>query len=311
MTEKKISRLMIINWKFEKEGEYSIQNDGNSKLICLNMSDPTNFYDLIKTDLENCDNALILLHKNAPNKNVKPDNCGVAKNEKFRIEPFGGGSGPVYYNNGGLLNANAKKLHKNCMDNDEINKDMFDFVWDWYWNILPVEEVKKKLINLWLPLAIDMQGLKEISEDPEKKRNAEAYFREIKDEYENEIKTKEEKENQKDKKKSKTAFLSSLKDEHAKVKVHLEEHAKDEVHLTETLKGFNPVDIVEAILDSHSYEDFMKKPDMKKADPNRFPDWFNKVTAILDEKIKAAESNGSKNEAQTQEKNGDENSPAE
>jgi len=74
-----------------------------------------------------------------------------------------------------------KKITKEQNGNDILDsKASFKNIEEVFFQ--PLVYVKKKLISLWLPLAIDIQGLSEVREDEKKKQN---YFNDIKKFYKN------------------------------------------------------------------------------------------------------------------------------
>ncbi|MHA1843824.1 MAG: hypothetical protein ACTSWE_06100 [Promethearchaeota archaeon] len=82
-----------------------------------------------------------------------------------------GGSNPIYGNQG-ILNASKNTFTK---------PNITELPWDDFWDKLYInsEEKKNKLTQIWLPLAIDIQGLNEVREDNKRQK----YFIDIKEYY--------------------------------------------------------------------------------------------------------------------------------
>jgi len=124
-----------------------------------------------------------------------------------------------------------------------------------------LNELKKKIINLWLPLAIDFQGLSEVQNDTEK---AENYFKAVKGVEE---------------------YLASLESFPNNVEGKNEdfprwEEIKEE--LQNGYKDFNPVKLLNEIKNK-SFTEFDKK---YFTDPNFLPNWLQEVVNIIDKNIK-------------------------
>ncbi len=115
--------------------------------------------------------------------------------------------------------------------------------------------LKKTLINLWLPLAIDIQGLSEVQNETHK---ADEYFNEIKME---------------------TDYLNLLKSFPNEDFPNWEE-IKNE--LGNGYKEFNPVKLVDEMINK-SFTDFDKK---YFSDPSFLPNWLQEVVRVIDEKLK-------------------------
>lgn len=140
--------------------------------------------------------------------------------------------------------------------------------------------IKKNLINLWLPLAIDIQGLSEVQNDTE---NAPKYFEEIKKE---------------------TEYLASLSSFPNNKEGKNQDFPRwDEIKKNELKNGykdFNLVNLVEELTnkDFNSFKTEKKKYlDSKIGDnpnPNFLPNWLQEVVNILDKKIKPPSSEKSK-----------------
>ena len=131
------------------------------------------------------------------------------------------------------------------------------------------EEDKKILINLWLPLALDIQGLSEVQNDFKK---AQKYFDEVR---------KELVDNGKE-----TTYCESLK-LFPNIK---EEEVDDEIpewneikeELQNCYKDFDPTEVVNQIAQNEDYSKFNNK---YFSDPKFLPNWLQEVVRVIDKKI--------------------------
>ncbi len=192
---------MIVNWKFtnaetgieEEPKEYGVQGKPDFKIITCNFNDKTDFLKLVGekfvklSDFE----KLVFLHLGNENNKISSTSVGSEMNEfdKVKLREFQGGacSGhPIYYSENpdihqyGLLGnvsiVDAAIIKEN--DTVLIKKDNFEQIWDYYWNQLELDYQKKKIIDLFLPLTIDIQGLSEIE-----KEKKDSYLKEVLTEY--------------------------------------------------------------------------------------------------------------------------------
>lgn len=175
-------RLLIINWKWKKSPdwdilhrfkEYKIEEDNinENRLIALKYGEvgyggagwpKTEFTKEVANIIHEYNNAdiILLLHKD---NEIYADAVREIIRERFKVREFGGQVGQIYYtdnNKLGLLGATDIK-------DDAYNKGIikianFNTVWDYYWNQLELKYQRNKIVNLWLPLAIDIQGLREV-----------------------------------------------------------------------------------------------------------------------------------------------------
>lgn len=195
------NKILLINWRFSDLNQYkfySVYNDEYAQIIfsAYNNDDLEQFTSLVNKILNN-NKVLILTHTNPPN-NISIDLLKTTLNnnsEKLKIRGFEGGFGKVYYSEGkGIILADGNPendgntllyclqhalVNDNDNDNDTIKKDNFDYVWNYYWDQLELEYQKKKIIDLFLPLFIDIKILNHISA---KEKNT-AYLNEVKTEY--------------------------------------------------------------------------------------------------------------------------------
>jgi len=155
-------------------------------------------------------------------------------------------------------------------NNDEIasksDNEIYSFI------ILRLEKLtfeyhKRQIINRWLPLAIDIQGLSEVQNDIVKSKK---YFEEIKKE---------------------TEYLNSLSSFPKEEDFPRWEEIKEK--LQNGYKDFNPIELVNEITNK-SFSNFDKK---YYTDPNFLPHWLQEVVNIIDKKIKESSEPIEENEA--------------
>lgn len=188
-------KILLINWRFSDlnlPSIYNVDNDDSAQIIfsAYNNDDLEQFTSLVKKILNN-NKVLILTHTNPPN-NISIDLLKTTLNnnsEKLKIRGFERGFGKVYYseskgiiladgdsNNGG---STLEYCLNHVLKDNKIIKANFDYVWNYYWDQLELEYQKKKIIDLFLPLHIDIKGLNDISVEGKKT----AYLNEVKAEY--------------------------------------------------------------------------------------------------------------------------------
>ncbi|MEM4230813.1 MAG: hypothetical protein QXF25_02975 [Candidatus Pacearchaeota archaeon] len=202
----------------------------------------------------------------------------------MKLRDFQGGADlghPIYYSERyseifkfGLLG--AVSIAEQAIENQGadlfIKKENFEKIWEYYWNKLDLKYQKKKIINLWLPLAIDIQGLSEVQNDKEK---ADKYFEEIQKE---------------------TDYLNSLKsfpkdDEFPRwneIKQAL--NSKSE---TKSYADFNPNSIAETVLNTQTTFNSFKGDEAKylekekdsNPNPNFLPNWLQEVVRVIEKKL--------------------------
>jgi len=134
------------------------------------------------------------------------------------------------------------------------------------------EEDKKKLINLWLPLAIDIKGLNEVKNDLLK---AKAYYEEIRKEL---IVNKNE-----------TEYSKSLKSFPKFNEDGQEEELPEWKEIKSMLKqgyhNFDPINLVEHLTNT---EDFSQFKFFFFKNPNFLPNWLEEVVDVIDNKIQGS-----------------------
>lgn len=247
-------------WKFEKGKKYALRKNSEkvqflddinalNSLITTNKKDTlviwVNQYlvenDELKKDVNKLYkdlstqnfNVKIALH-NAPEVFDKYKNYSLAKDELHKF---------------------TKIINRNSSNENMLNpRANFDDIEEVFFQ--PLDTQKKTLINLWLPLAIDIQGLSEVQSD-EKKANE--YFKEIKQE---------------------TDYLNSLNSFPNEDEFPRWEEIKYE--LNKGYKNFNPTILIKEITTQEDFSTFDKK---YFTDPNFLPNWLQKVVSVLDDKI--------------------------
>jgi len=218
---------------------------------------------------------LLLLHSNEPDRFNEKEKNEILRGfagKKLKARLFFGGTGKVYEK---LIDESQTYFLKNAINNPK-NKDSFSIkranfleVWDWYWNKLELENLKRDIINLWLPLAIDIQGLSEVEES--RRQN---YLKEIFNELD------------------KNDYVKNLSDGWEEVKkILLPDDDKKEVldkkyqlAPDEKKKVSFPVEITAENLKKFVKENWSLKKNNPK-DPNFLPNWLQEVVTIINKKI--------------------------
>lgn len=285
MKNDKTKRILFIVWKWGIDyiNFVEIINSEAAIVKCLKHNNDEKD-ELINTILSfNFEKAILLLHMGEPNnfKEVHKNYIDQKlKDKSVKTHLFKGGRGDKIYfdpnendnHKNGLLDQLGdfyKERRYTVIDNNKIKKENFEFVWDWYWNKLDLEYQKKNLINLWLPLAIDMQGLRDFAEKEEiknineigDKHRINEYFKAIKEDvkkykYDNLIKWNE-------------------------LKGVLKEKNKEGIDLD------LPDNLIEKVCSENS--SIKEINDYIKADVSFLPEWMKKVIGIIDDKMKDKE----------------------
>jgi len=162
--------------------------------------------------------------------------------------------------------------------------------------ILSFAYLKKMIIKLWLPLAIDIQGLSEVQNDTVK---ADEYFAEVKNETEYleslksfpkdddfprwaEIRDKNGYKEFDFKK-----FLDALTNNDFGLLLNSTNYLRVEEEETEEIKKLkNEVAELEKKSNEEEYEKKKKELEEKMKNPNFLPNWLQDVVGVIDEKIK-------------------------
>lgn len=161
-------------WKSAKVDEYMkeiILYNGDT-IFLSKYSCPNSFNTFIAQKLEDIDDAecIVLTHfSDHSHSSINIDPNSIKKPDSFQrgffVHQFGGGEGgKVYYgdsNYDGLLE--TENDEENTDPKCTIKEENFEKVWDYYRNTLTLEYQKKKIVETFLPLAIDQKGLSECS----------------------------------------------------------------------------------------------------------------------------------------------------
>ena len=275
-------KIMIINWKFnqnlkteEPKVYYCFEAEDCRVITCNFGSKKINDFGLLLEDNSEKyvnDEVIIFLHLGEEN-GIKNNSIKYKSNKikKVKIVEFWGGAETghrIYYsevkkyNYKGLLQ--GVQLSENAMVGEKVKKEHFDFVWDWYWNKLDLEYQKENIINLWLPLAIDIQGLKD-----DNKNHLDDYFEEIK--------------------KNVTAYTD---DEFVNSWEILKDAMLDEAK--EFVNHDLPFHIIKSLKQGNtSSESFYKDYIENKKGTDFFPSWLHEAISIIDKKIGFAQEQNS------------------
>jgi len=150
-----------------------------------NIEDKCNF--LLTKDYK----ILLLLHKGDPDNFIESNAMVENLNDKnIIIDFFSGGNGSIYEN---IINSKKTCFREDAINNPEvlstieIKKEKFDKVWEYYKKKV-LQKKKTEFIKLWLPIAIDMQGLYEVKEKQKNINKYEEYLGEIKNSYKDHFK---------------------------------------------------------------------------------------------------------------------------
>lgn len=157
-------KIIFINWRWgtlnETFNPLEIKETSNL-VITSSFADGAGFRTHIVNTLRSKrpDSYLVLTHANPDSVINIPENEITINNEiqsRFKVIEFSGAD-PI-------KNEKAYELFNQQSSNvPEIILENFDSVWNYFWREKVLEEQKKKLIDTFLPLAIDQQGLIESS----------------------------------------------------------------------------------------------------------------------------------------------------
>lgn len=164
---------MIINWRWNglKENKFFESQTADDLLIITKYSNEKedDFNNLISNFVKrkNPSELLVLTHNNPESSRFSiPANSIIELSSEvlmMKVKEFRGGEGSdeyIYYNRRtGIINTSKNHYM------DQLMNDNFYDVWEYFWEKLDLENQKKKLINHWLPLAIDIQGLSEVYQE--------------------------------------------------------------------------------------------------------------------------------------------------
>jgi len=300
-----MKKIFIINWKWirypEDNNQKQIYSSGENKLIITKytINEVKNFNDRIKSivEVEKPEELLVLTHANRDSDICIPENCiSVLSNDKMimKIREFRGSHNNYIYcsdnNKTGILNK------RDLSQKDAIIIENYGETWDYYWNELELEYQKKMIIKLWLPLAIDIQGLSEVQNDTVK---ADEYLAEVNNEteYLESLKSFPEDDDFprwaeiRDKNGYKEfdfkKFLDALTNNDFGLLLNSTNYLRVEKEETEEIKKLkNEVAELEKKSNEEEYEKKKKELEEKMKNPNFLPNWLQDVVGVIDEKIK-------------------------
>ncbi|MBN1639276.1 MAG: hypothetical protein JW866_09925, partial [Ignavibacteriales bacterium] len=170
------SKILFLIWRFNdhvsqdwdtyncivKYKEFNVSNNENNKFIAIKLPNEEKGNEIFATIIE------LVNSKKSPNDNLvlchdKPSQIqDAAKELKYILFEGNSISHTVLYTKllvGSTFNPDAFSEHL-----EELKTDIFNDIWNEYTKKKVFEEAKVNLINLWLPFAIDIQGLSEVEE---------------------------------------------------------------------------------------------------------------------------------------------------
>lgn len=275
-----MKRLIFLNWRWTCRkvvlDEFNnSQGNTEDKKIIISAFEKEELIEHLKNNIlnQNKESQYLILTHNTPSNSCsvsKPDILsGLENKDSIKVFEFSGGSDYVYHgddNEDGLF------------EEDEENADLFfanfDKVWNHYWNEVEIEYQKKNLINTFIPLAIDMEGL--INAPNDEVRNE--YYKEILDSInvygDSIIKSWEN-----IKKILALKLYNSSEDP--------KEYLSDDIKFIDKEKN----DMYFCKLETSNEPGFTKEgiiglfSDAKSENVNSIKDWINKVILIMDEKL--------------------------
>ena len=278
-----MKRIIVINWRWEN---YAIDSDiDENSVVKINDNDSvilTKFTDFIKYNTtlgvllnkydKESDECIVLTHYNSgSNSLIKIPKTDIKKpdifNGNFIVHEFGGGVDKIYYgtsNTIGLLVPDDT-----CDPKGTIKKENFDVIWNYYRNELELDYQKKKLINTFQPLLLDIVGLSEMSDDKKKQE----YRKEIEESFKNQISIY-------------TEYLKEFEEFEKLVKTNLIKKreeivlslVQDETILNEKLSSFK--NILEGIVKDENYENYSNKDKSSSYLPEVFKGFLQEVEKL-------------------------------
>ncbi len=164
-------KIIFINWRWQIDQPQVSTENSNKVIVSAYRRDQSNEYnDYINTILRDNKDAssLVLVHADDENAYCfKKDDINIPSVYNYKV---------VEFCNEGLRNIKAYELFSyNHGYNPTINLENFVDVWDHFWG----EELRLlagKFIKIFLPLAIDLQGLSKCLTE---KTNADNYLPEV------------------------------------------------------------------------------------------------------------------------------------
>jgi hypothetical protein len=199
MKEKK--KIIAINWRWngfdsdKSSSELTVSNSYNIHIVCSAYEKSPDillkkYIPFIKELIKDSESdVLVLTHNNNPNmiseEDLKKYFNPIPSNLKI-FEFKGGNDDRIYITNKGFLNINISDISIFLNNTKSLPENRFLNVWNYYWSEVILEEQKKKLIDTFLPLAIDMQGLIDMPNSKKKDEYRKEIFKSL-DEYGNKI----------------------------------------------------------------------------------------------------------------------------
>jgi hypothetical protein len=259
-SEKK--KILIINWRFNDDEKNSdlIEVEKDKEIVYSNFKkiEISFFCDFIIKHKDYND-VLVFTHTGFGNEIKKIDiNLNYPN---IKIFEFSGGTN-IIYGDRGLINSGWDKYAEATNEySDDQLKINFDNLWDEYWNKIEIVDAKKKLIDTFLPLAIDIQGLSEVKE--------ESYFNEIKES----LLVTDESGN------SLYEFLTKFPESSLS-------SAWNEISqlIDPDYRGFSPKELALEIY-NNDFNTFLKSDYLKTEESFFLPMWLQHVVSMFDEKI--------------------------
>lgn len=180
-------KLIIINWRFKNKEQnselVSVEDNQNAFLVYTNFNEGKidEFKNFILENLNSYKQILILTHTSDPNLITKEKLKLNYNEQNVRVNEFSSNLPGKIYADSGLIDTGSENFDDtikfySITDNNAIVKANYFQVWNYYWSESILQLQKKKLIDTFLPLAIDMLGLSEITD---KKEVKEKYYYEV------------------------------------------------------------------------------------------------------------------------------------
>lgn len=287
-----MEKLMIINWRwkgFDEEKKFNSKSvgDGKKKYIIsvFKKNEIEKFNKFIQAQMDNYNPKylLVLTHFNSENTStdIQIDKSRItiqsSANTTIKIRNIRGGNVSeqykyIYDSEEGMIDTEGDNY------NNQLKIENFDKVWKFYWDDIELEYQKKTLINLWLPLAIDIQGLSELQNETKK---AKKYFNKIKKE---------------------TEYLESLTSFSEEEDFPRWKEIKDELYKDDKTKAyaeFNPTSIAKELKKKETTFDSFKNNDSQylendvgnNPNPTFLPNWLKSILTKLDGNPPGTQSN--------------------
>lgn len=176
-----MKRVIAVNWRWKgidnQFTQIKVENDADSIVLCSNFEKPDikSYVEGINTIIKNYSNAkiLVLSHKTETSNNISRVDMlkSLVESENLIVNDFtgyGNTDQAIYFNknskpNTGFLLSNLLEFNAFfCEYTKGIPLIFFNHVWKYYWLEKLLEEEKKKLIDTFQPLFLDIVGLSEV-----------------------------------------------------------------------------------------------------------------------------------------------------